>query len=484
MIATALVLSLMLQVTSQGSRPGESVRVMRAEVGPKGSPRGDTFVFDEQRDSFNLATDKEITVAFEWDAPPGTHRCELSWIAPDGGVALQARLDLPAKGRRFSGFWSLILNPTMSPGLWAAEVKVDGVAAGSKTFRIVGTPAARPLAPDILYKLASETTLAIEAKVPAGTERRLFAGFAIGDDAVITTFGAINAANLLQVTFSDGSRAQTDEVWLYSRDLDWALLRVAVPATQKKPTIAQTAKVGEPCFFLNSVEGQKELAPCSVTGQNTSGAAPRLTVSNRPSPAAFGAPLLSSMGDVIGMVGIDSVPGGGAFEDASSSAPYRAGSRVMSSALLVMPVGGISRPESGEGAVKLASFWERGLFFKPVTASRHVSSGFVGVGAADPRGRGLRGGSGSEFYSRDGTLTALLTWQPRERVDTTLNHACYDASNRLIASGKPLKIALRPGTPLESSSQTDVSQLKPGEYRWDILLGDEVAWRAYFRIKP
>jgi hypothetical protein len=481
MITSLLLLGLGFQAEPPRPRPPDSVRVIRAEVGLTGAVRDNTFVLDAQKESFDLKTDKEVIVAFEWDGPPGTHRCELSWLSPDGSVALQTRLDLAARGRRFSGYWSLLLNPTMSPGLWAAEVKVDGVASGSRTFRITGPPLVRPLPPDQLYKLAFEATISIEARLPAGAERRVFSGFALGDDSVITTFEAINAAKSLELTFSDGSRAETDEVWLFSRDLDWALIKVVVPPAQKRLKIAASAKVGDPCVFLNVVEGQRELSPCLVVGENTAAPVLRLSISNRPSQAAFGSPLLSSIGEVLGVVGIDSRPGGGAFDDAGSSGAYRIGSRSSPSTLLVMPVNGIHRPEETNDVARLASFWERGLFSKIVTASRHVGYGFIGAGASGPRGEGVRS-SGYEFYASDSVLTALLTWQPREKLDTTLNYACFDSANRMIGQGKPLKVSLRPGTGLDSSSPIDVSRFKPGEYRLDISLGSEVAWRTYFKI--
>src|SRR5689334_20776758 len=111
-------------------------KLLRSEVGPSGAARGGTFVLDEQRDTFDVSTDARVYVVFEWQGVPGTHKCDVSWIAPDGSVALQSVLDLNAAGPRFSGYWALVLNPAIARGLWAAEVKVDGQKAGSKTFRI------------------------------------------------------------------------------------------------------------------------------------------------------------------------------------------------------------------------------------------------------------------------------------------------------------------------------------------------------------
>lgn len=480
MIHLALAAALLLPSQAPRQKAPERIQVVRSEVGPRGAAKGDTFVLDEQRDSFDLAVDKEVIVAFEWEAAPGNHRCELSWIAPDGTVALKALLDLPAKGRKFSGFWSLLLNPTMARGLWAAEVTVNGIPAGSRTFRIQGPPIARPLPPDEIYKLASEATLSIEARLPAGAERRVFSGFALSPDSVITTLAAINAAESLRITFSDGSHVETNEVWLYSREHDWALLKATVPSAQRRLKPASDAKVGDPCAFLNTIEGQRELAPCSILGQNKQSSVARFSISNRPALAAFGAPLLSSFGEIIGMVGTDLRPGGASFEDGGA---FRVGARARPSTLLVLPVQGINRPEGSEPST-LAQFWERGVFFKPVTLARHVSYGFISAGASGPRGEGVRSASGFEFYATDGVLTALLQWQPRENLTTTLNHMVFDHANRPIVTGKPLKASFKQGMSLDSSSQVDVSRFPAGEYRLDILLGDEVAWRSYFQIKP
>lgn len=483
MIATAAV-ALLFVAQAPPTKPSD-IRVIRAEVGPKGAPNGDTFIFEEQRDVFDLGGDQQVIVAFEWDGPPGTHHCELHWIAPDGTSALQTVIDLPARGRRFSGYWSLLLNPAMPRGLWAAEAKVDGRPAGSRTFRVQGPPLARPLPPDEMYALVTAAALSLEARLPPGADRRVFSGFAIADDAVITTFGAINGASKIEVTFADGTQAETDEVWLYSRDLDWALLKVPVPTGQARLKNAeQAAKVGDRCAFLNIVEAQRELATCSVLGLNSAAAVPRLSISNRPASAAYGGPLLNMLGETIGMVGVDSQGSGASFDDTAFSGGYRVGTVGSPQTLLALPVSGINRPLQGGEWTKLSELRARGLFSKPVTAGRHVGYGFLSAGASGPRGEGVRAATGFEFYAKDSIVTALVQWRAREKLETTVNHALYDAKNHLLVEGKPIKATLRPGVIVDSSSQIDVSRLPVGVYRLDILLGDEVAWRSYFSIKP
>ena len=478
MLTSLLVLTL-LQSGAAASKAATPARMIRAEVGPSGVSKGGTFVLDEQREAFDVAKDKQVIVSFEWEAAPAVHKCELSWVAPDGTVALQTMLDLDAKGRRFSGYWSLLLNPTMARGLWAAEVKVDGVAAGSRTFRVTGPPIVKDLPADELYKLASDTTLRLEAILPAGSERRFFRGFAIGDESVITTFGAINAASAIDVLFPGGEHVQTSEVWSFSRDLDWVMLKVKVPPTAPRLKVAESAKVGDRCAFLNVNEGQREITPCSVVGRNTTSPVARWSITHRPSPIAVGGPLLNGVGEVVGLVGASSRPGGGVFDDGGG---FGSGFRPSSAALLVMPVHGL-RPMEGAAPDNLSAFWERGLFYKPVTANSQVSYGTLAVGAADPRGVGARNTGGTDFSTQEGILTALITWQPRAKIDSTLNHICYDMANRPVFTGKATKVSFRQGLRVDSSSQIDISTFPSGEYRLDILLGDEVAWRTYFRVK-
>ncbi len=470
--------TMLLLLSLQAAAPATAPKLIRGEAGPSGVARAGTFVLDEQRDAFDVAKDQRVYVVFEWEGKPGPHHCELVWTAPDGSIALQSALDLDARGPRFSGYWALLLNPTIARGLWAAEVTVDGQKAGSKTFRITGPIVARELPPDELYKRAMSATVKLVGKIRFG-EPRSFSGFAIGPNAVITTFGALNAADSIEVLFGDGTRAETTEVWSFSRELDWALLKVAVPESARSLKTAETTKVGDRCLFLDAIEGQRQMAPCSILGEDRSAAVLRYTIGIRPADAAVGSPLLNAFGDIVGMVGAASKSAVGTFADERMGMH---GGHGPNYALVVLPTKGLKGPE-GTTEEALAAFWERGVFFRPVTASGGVEYGFLVPGL--PKQKSFSGPTtnSNEFSLKDGAFTAVVFWQSREKRDTTIGYACYDLANRRLIHGQPLKVSLKPGQRTESSTGVDFTSFAPGQYRLDILLGDEVAWRTFFTVR-
>lgn len=472
------MMTMLLLLSLQAAGPAAAPRLIRGETGPSGVARAGTFVLDEQRDAFDVAKDQRVYVVFEWEGKPGPHHCELSWTAPDGTVALQSALDLDARGSRFSGYWALLLNPTIARGLWAAEVTVDGQKAGSKTFRISGPVVARELPPDELYKRAMSATVRLVGRIRFG-EPRSFSGFAIGPNAVITTFGALNAADSVEALFADGTRAETTEVWSFSRELDWALLKVAVPESARSAKTAETTKVGDRCLFLDAIEGQRQMAPCSILGEDRTAAVVRYTIGIRPADAAVGSPLVNGFGDIVGMVGTASRNGVGTFADERLS---MRGGHGPSYALVVLPTKGFKGPD-GTAAEAFASFWDRGIFFRPVTAGGAVEYGFLAPGLPKQKSYSGPTSNSSEFSLKDGGFTAVVFWQSREKRDTTIGFACYDLSNRRLVQGQPLKVSLKPGQRTESSTGVDLAGFAPGQYRFDILLGEEVAWRTFFTLR-
>jgi hypothetical protein len=57
----------------------------------------------------------------------------------------------------------------------------------------------------------------------------------------------------------------------------------------------------------------------------------------------------------------------------------------------------------------------------------------------------------------------------------------YDVDNHLLNQGDPVKISLRSGETQERAWNFPLVP-NPGIYRADVLVGEEVAWREYFRI--
>ena len=88
-----------------------------------------------------------------------------------------------------------------------------------------------------------------------------------------------------------------------------------------------------------------------------------------------------------------------------------------------------------------------------------------------------------EFRSTDG-LIVFLEFRPKEKIKATALHRIYDLAGRLVIESKQSKLDVRPGP---NSSYTwwkaDISSLKPGLYRVDVLADSSPIWRAFFRVR-
>lgn len=475
--AASLALTLVVVPGAVGAQAGSAARLVSVDAGPRGSVRGDRFVLESAQEGFTPGVDAQVVIAFEWEGQPGAHRCEVAWIAPDGSVALRGAVDLPpSRGRRFGAHFTMLLADQLTPGLWAAEATVDGVRAGSKTFRILPGPNRR-LGADELYQIGVDATLDLAAELPPGLDARRFSGFVIADDAVLTTFQAIESAVRVQARFRDGTLAHATGVWGFSREYDWALLDLAVPPTQRRPALARDFKIGERCAFINWVEGQRVVSGCSVVGRNDDGPVPRLALSDRPTQRAVGAPLLNEKGEILALMGTSAEPLVSVFDDEGRVFFRQA---AWSTASLALPAIGISRPTTGAST----PFAEvaRVAFRPAVTARRFAGYGFVAKGTARPDGVGADSFHNADLRSSDGTASVLLTWTSPDAQTRELSHALYDRANRLVQRGRATRLALKPGVRVDSSTPISLQGLD-GEYRIDILFGEEVAWRGYIRVK-
>jgi len=52
-----------------------------------------------------------------------------------------------------------------------------------------------------------------------------------------------------------------------------------------------------------------------------------------------------------------------------------------------------------------------------------------------------------------------------------------------LVSGPPVKISLGRGETQERAWSFPLAPMPPGVYRADALVGEEVAWREYFRVR-
>jgi len=89
----------------------------------------------------------------------------------------------------------------------------------------------------------------------------------------------------------------------------------------------------------------------------------------------------------------------------------------------------------------------------------------------------------NDFTRQDDAASVYVALQSMDALKTTVLMRLYDADNRVVTSGEPIKLSLRRGETQERYWTFPVGTLHPGIYRADVLLGESVAWRTYFRVR-
>jgi len=121
-----------------------------------------------------------------------------------------------------------------------------------------------------------------------------------------------------------------------------------------------------------------------------------------------------------------------------------------------------------------------------VTDTRYVLFGMLIQGAKDgskkrapvPGERELK----VAFRKGDASANAIMHFNAPENLKSRSVIKLYDVDNHPVGTGKVEKLNLSRGESLERSWQLPLSTLTPGIYRVDILIGDSVAWRQYFKL--
>ena len=86
-----------------------------------------------------------------------------------------------------------------------------------------------------------------------------------------------------------------------------------------------------------------------------------------------------------------------------------------------------------------------------------------------------------ELSVKDGFASIVIAFQGIQPWKNTVQLQIYDVDNHLVSRGEPAKVSLRSGETQERTWSFPLT-VHPGIYRADVLVGEEVAWREYFRI--
>jgi trypsin-like peptidase len=451
---------------------------------------------EDPRSVFYIPDDHQIIIYMEWEGPPGKHHLEGFWKNPAGKISVMSDFDYDAKENKFGAYWTLALSNSMETGSWSLEAHVDGELAGSHAFQILtGTrpadsaPARKLLAPSELYERALKSTVTIEKFDRSGQKFGDASGFLFEPSWIFTSFECIDGAAKLRVTFSDGSRFETEQVAAWNRRQDWVILKAGTMNLPKlKAAAADSWNVGDTASFLDvAPEGNRVITNVSIDGKNSFAAAgPRLNISSASTDRSIGAALLNEYGEVIAIVGGSLIPGASTislFETVSSG--QRAGSRVYPRGGLAVPITTVSLPSLDVAGTPLNTLADRGEFLPPVTVSRNVVYGQLA------RSIGNKGGlpfplEGGEIFSRhDPKLYVYVLWEGKEKVKGQVTMRLYTVDNQLLNPamvGKPMKFSLGRAEQKVTSWGVEILTLPIGIYRVDVWVDDAPAWRTFFRI--
>ena len=470
---------------------GPKVHTVRSVAGTKGETRGGSYVISDPRTTFYVPDDRQVIVYFEWEAPKGTHHCEGTVKGPNGQLAVMSSFDYPATQTRFGGFWTMPLLENSSPGLWTFESRVDGESAGELRFEIVSakrpTDTAKEEAPPTPAEIYSHTVAAtalIEKLDEQGQPLVAGSGFLTGNGSLITAFRVIDGAHALRIQFADGTRIQADSVAAWNRRQDWVILKVdAGKKTGLRTADGKPWSIGDHCYWLDTkTDGGRVIADGQIVGKESrAGWGERMSISNIFNTAATGGPLLNERGEVLGMLG-GALPDSLVPQVMRDSSAYGAGGTTYTITASAIPIG-LVVPPPNLAPVSFQTLWANGQFTAPVTASRNVTFGMITQGKPSKGSASFSKEMKQDFTRQDSTATVYVAFQSMDTLKTTVQMRMYDADNRVVSSGEPTKVTLRRGETQDRCWSFSVGVLNPGIYRADVLLGESVAWRTYFRVR-
>lgn len=466
-----------------GAAPSSPYRVLHSTSGTQGEIRNGRYVVLDPRTHFQVPRDTQIIVYFSWLGPPGAHKLSGTWRGPRD-TSTTTEFDYTASDRQFGAYWLLKLPPDIPTGQWTLEARIDGHAAGVHAFEISAEGEAPPPAVSLrklpltraeLYQRGVSALVSVDAIDAGGARLDTGLGFRVDEGLVLTTFAAVNGASVVRVRDHNGKVAETREVAGLNFRNGWALLALPGTGTPGLTRAAGIPDIGLPCV---SFEAPSEGARAIVTGEisgvsEVAGLGPRLSITFS-NVVSSGAPVLDEFGTLIGFVPT------GPIGDPRTATPV---SHLYQLPPLadgtVVPINAI-RPFD-DGSVPLDELARRSMFLPRVTADREVLSGgfSVSVQRAGPRTQPVD--QRNEFSQRDPSVTAFVTWYPQQKYKGTAAARVYDLDNRLLLAAKPSKVSFRPGDMVFSSWQLSVPNVA-GVFRVDVLLGEQVAWRGFFRV--
>ena len=469
-------------IISLGASAADPPRLIRSLSGPSGKAVGSNFVLDESRNRFVYPRDSSLVIYFQWEATVGNHVLTGSWKQPDGRVAsISPDVKVETTNSELNCYWIFSLSPGLPNGVWTLEVRVDGQPAGSHPFEIAGMEAApKQITIDQIFRTVGPSLVWIRKLDEAGRRIDTATGFVLQANSVGTAFQSIDAADKLEIEFSDGRRIVTSDVLAASRTGDWAVLRADTALLNPVPRgDPKKVLVGEHLAAFNFESSARVIGTVDVGGQSVvPGFGGRIQIAPAVAPEAAGGPLLDSSGQIVGILGGSLNPGARVERRASSLSPGLWNLFIAENA--ATPISEV--PENFSSAPKtLNQLSNEGVLTTPVVAlSEFIYGGTTATlpkRASDPLPR-----DSSDFSKRDAEIGVYSLWSRKGKLSKgELSAKMYDSANRLHIDMPPKKISLV-DVPQRYAFSFSPKTLQPGIYRIDLLWNGRPAWRTFIRI--
>ena len=467
-------------------------RLIRSVSGTKLIEGGGRFGVEDPRTVFYAPADKEIIVYFTWEGPPGPHHFEGLWKNPSGKVSMTSEFDYKPPQSRFGGYFKMVPGETPVTGVWTLEARIDGETAGSHTFQITtaprpddigAKPARRVLSPSEIYKRAAAASVLIENIDAKAARRNVGTGFFIGPGRLLTAFQVIDGAKKVRIVGPQGGLIEATEVLAFNRRQDWVILNVTLenmPVLERE--LSGSSGVGDRSYFLDvPTEGNRVIVETSLIGkQNLDQAGERFNVADTTNGRAVGSPLLNEYGEVIGFIGGSLLPGAAFLGDPAFGA-RSVSLGVASRGTLAVPISLVN--DATSSATTIDGLLKLGQFTAPLTRTESVLSGVLARTVNKKTDPPQPIDERMEFSRANAQGSLLITWLPKEKRKGYPSLRIYDLDNNLISETlNKKKISITPGKLSYSLWEFNLAALKPGIYRFDVLLEGDFVWRAFFRM--
>jgi hypothetical protein len=485
-------LVVLLMIAAYATASAQAPKLIRSLSGPSGKIVGARFEFDETRNRFVYPQDRALTVYFEWECPAGDHVLVASWKQPDGRVAsVSPDVRIQTTAPQLNSYWIFDITPSLAPGTWTVEVRIDGQPAGSHAFEIAGVEAAKNLITlDRVFTLYGPSVVRVHKLDDAGRRFDTSSGFVVAPNTIATAFQSIDTAARLDVEFGDGHHVQTDAVLAVSRLDDWAILKADTGAVPPIPLgDAQAVPVGAHLAAITLDADTRTVVPVSVGAVSAPpGYGARIRFQPDASRDSLGGPLIDERGRAVGILGGSQTPGsrfGTRLMDQNEwmyrLRPDGNAATAIGNTLLTLP----AAPRT------LQDLKGAGILTPPVKPM--VEFSMAGAATALPKDPANRRVTDVfEFSaSSDSQVIVYSYWTRRAQVPKgevaltkgEVSATIIDASNKTRAVSTPIKVSLKPAPDQQRVHFAwPLTGLTPGFYRVDLCWDGVPAWRAYIRI--